>query len=150
MREAVIVEAVRTPIARGKAGKGALSMFHPANLLAKVQEAYAGDAKVLILSHSVTPKLDTVPVLREYADRLGIRDGKWHLTTGSRDVIYELARKSYFAEKASGYAKGANDFLHSELFLLLDAERRIRGVYNGTRGMDVRRLVEDIATLRKS
>ena len=74
--------------------------------------------------------------------------GWWHLVTASRQEIYDIARRSYFADEDLG-EKGENDFLHTENFVLVDKQRRIRGVYNGTRVMDIKRLIEDIATLKR-
>lgn len=116
--------------------------------MTRVQEAFADDPDVLLLSHSVTPATDTVPVLKSYAQRNGVRSGKWHLVTGAREAIYTLARTSYFADADLGFSKGANDFLHTENFVLVDAHKRIRGVYNGTLPLDIERLIEDIRLLK--
>jgi len=115
--------------------------------MAKIQAAYRDDDDVLLLSHSVMPASDSVPVLRNYAQANGVVSGKWHLVTGSRDSIYTLARDSYFAD-LNGEIE--NDFLHTETFFLIDGKRRIRGVYNGTLEFDVKRLIEDIAVLRRN
>lgn len=115
--------------------------------LTKVQEAYARADDVMLLSHSVAPAVDSVPALRRYAEVNGVISGKWHLVTGDRKSIYEHARTSYLADLELGQ-QSADDFVHSENFVLVDKERRIRGVYNGTRSQDVGRLIEDIATLR--
>ncbi|MEM7261570.1 MAG: SCO family protein [Planctomycetota bacterium] len=114
--------------------------------LAKVQEAFASDEDLLILSHSVTPEKDNVEMLKGYADLKGVRNGKWHLVTGDRNEIYKLARKSYFADDSSG--SGGSDFVHSERLFLIDRDRRIRGVYSGTLAFDVVRLISDIKTLK--
>ena len=116
--------------------------------MGKVQEALKGDEDVLILSHSVTPETDTVPVLKHYANENGIISGKWHLVTGARKDIYMLARTSYFAEEDLGLPLNENDFLHTENMYLIDKQRRIRGIYKGTFQNEMPRLLEDIRLLK--
>jgi len=74
------------------------------NLL-EVQKAFANDTSVLILSHSVTPDIDSVAVLKNYATNFNINNNKWHLLTGNKDSIYTLARQSYFADEDLGMQK---------------------------------------------
>lgn len=112
--------------------------------LVKLQEAIKEDHHVLLLSHTVTPLKDTVPVLKNYAQSHGILSKKWHLVTGKRKEIYNLARNSYFADED----EGTNNFLHSENLFLIDKLKRIRGVYNSTQRMDIKRLIEDIEVLK--
>lgn len=114
-----------------------------------IQRSFANEPHVKILSHSVAPGVDTVKQLKDYAERNEIDRTKWHLLTGSQDSIYTLARKSYFADKAIGFNKSTKEFLHTENFLLIDSEGRIRGVYNGIRSLDMQRLTTDIHTLLK-
>lgn len=114
-----------------------------------LQEKYKNDAGVLFLSHSVTPEMDSVPVLKKYAVAKGILSGKWHLLTGDKNQIYELAKKQYFAGDTIGYYQTGNEFLHTENFILVDKHRRIRGVYNGTLLLEMERLMDDIGTLKK-
>jgi len=117
--------------------------------LTRVQKTFAEDDEVILLSHSVTPEIDTVSALSVYAEAKGVRSGKWRLLTGDRREIYDVARTSYFADAGAEYDRGPNDFLHTEKVFLVDEERRIRGVYNGVRTMDIRRLIEDVQELRK-
>lgn len=114
-----------------------------------VQKAFEDDDEVMLLSHSVTPIRDSVEVLRDYANRKGVIDGKWELVTGERKDIYELGRRAYFAEEDLGMEKGENDFLHTENFILVDKSRHIRGIYNGLNKGDVQQLIADIKTLQK-
>lgn len=114
-----------------------------------VQEAFLSDDDVVLLSHSVTPLYDSVSVLKNYAERKGIIDGKWHLLTGDRDEIYELGRKHYFVEEDLGLAKDLDEFLHTENFVLVDGDRHIRGVYNGLNKTAVNQLIADIKTLQQ-
>lgn len=117
--------------------------------MALLQEKYKLDDDILLLSHSVTPGMDSVPVLKKYALAKGILSGKWHLLTGNEDQIYALAKKQYFAGDTIGYYQTGNEFLHTENFILVDRHRRIRGVYNGTLVLEIERLMDDIATLKK-
>lgn len=117
--------------------------------MAKLQEAFKADDSVLLLSHSVTPKIDKVPVLKEYANNHGVIDYKWHLVTGDRDQIYNLGRDSYFVEEDLGKDKGPEDFLHTENFVLIDQHGYIRGIYNGIHKASVRQLIIDIKALEK-
>ncbi len=115
-----------------------------------IQEEFKDDPEVLLLSHSVTPEVDSVAVLREYADRKGIIDSKWNLVTGERKQIYDLARKSYLAVKKNKYG-GENAMIHTENFLLVDKEGRLRErSYDGTDEEDIQALIEDIYVLKES
>lgn len=114
----------------------------------ELQEFYKNDDDIMFLSHSVTPVIDSVPVLKEYADRKGVIDGKWNVTTGSKKLIYDLARKSYFAVLDEGNGD-ENDFIHTEQFVLVDKERRIRGYYDGTEKKDMEKLKKDIVLLKE-
>ena len=113
-----------------------------------LQDKYKLDNDIKLLSHSVTPVIDSIPVLRRYADEMGAIDSIWHLCTAEKKQIYALARKSYFAvlDKGDG---GAQDFIHTENFILVDKKRRIRGFYDGTNSEDIKLLMNDIETLRK-
>tara|TARA_B100001175_G_C19513224_1_gene645335 strand:- start:2829 stop:3503 length:675 start_codon:yes stop_codon:yes gene_type:complete len=115
------------------------------NLL-KVQEKIKKNPNVMLLSHSVTPKIDSVAKLKEYALENGIIDQKWHLVTGEKKKIYELARKSYLAVKDYGDG-GPFDMIHTENFILIDPDRRIRGFYDGTDFREVERLLEELEIL---
>lgn len=112
-----------------------------------LQEKFKNNNEVLLLSHSVTPGMDSVPVLKKYATGKGVISGKWHLLTGNEDEIYALAKKQYYAGDTIGYYQAGNEFLHTENFILVDRLRRIRGVYNGTLSLEMERLAEDINTL---
>lgn len=114
-----------------------------------LQDEFIKDDDVLLLSHSVTPKTDSIPVLKRYAENKGIVATKWHLVTGDRKQIYDLGRKSYFAEEDLGEFKTDDDFLHTENFVLIDQNRHIRGIYNGLNKTAVQQLIADIETLKK-
>lgn len=116
--------------------------------MAELQEYFKNDDEVKFLSHSVTPIMDSVPVLKAYADKKGVIDGKWDITTGSKKHIYELARKSYFAVLDEGDG-GDQDFIHTEQFILVDKKRQIRGFYDGTDKKEMQRIIDDIDLLKK-
>jgi len=116
--------------------------------MSELQNLYKKDTEIMFLSHSVTPEIDSVTVLKEYADRKGVIDGKWNITTGAKTHIYELARKSYFAFLDEGNGD-ENDFIHTEQFVLVDKEKRIRGYYDGTEKEDMEKLKKDIVLLKE-
>ena len=115
------------------------------NLL-KVQEKIKNNHNVMLLSHSVTPKIDSVTQLKKYAIEKGVIDKKWNLVTGDKKEIYELARKSYLAVKEDGDG-GPFDMIHTENFILVDPDRRIRGFYDGTDLEEIQRLLEELEIL---
>jgi protein SCO1 len=114
--------------------------------ISDLQGHFAAEPRVMFLSHSVTPQIDTVPLLAEYGQRYGANPAVWHLTTGDKAHIYELARKSYFAVLDEGDG-GVQDFIHTENFILVDHKRRIRGFYDGTSEADMERLKSEISIL---
>lgn len=117
------------------------------NNLKAVQDSFSREPGVKMLSFSVMPWADSVAQLLHYARRKGINASQWHLLTGNRSQIYTLARRSYFAEEAIGFTKDSTEFLHTEHVLLIDKNRRIRGVYNGTLPLEIDKLIEDIKVL---
>ncbi|NQX81405.1 MAG: SCO family protein [Flavobacteriaceae bacterium] len=112
-----------------------------------LQDFYADD-DILFLSHSVTPIMDSVPVIKEYAKSKGANYNKWKITTGDKRHIYDLARKSYMVATDEGDG-GVQDFIHTENFVLIDKNKRIRGYYDGTDNEDMDRLKVDIEILKK-
>ena len=114
----------------------------------KIQEKIKDDPEVLLLSHTVFPKTDSVPVLKAYAEEKGVMDKKWNLVTGDKKHIYELARKSYLASKSNGDG-GPYDMIHTENFVLVDKEKRIRGFYDGTDAEAIENLMHDIKVLKR-
>ncbi|RXR21055.1 SCO family protein [Flavobacterium amnicola] len=108
-----------------------------------LQEKIKNNPKVMLLSHSVTPDIDSVPVLKAYAKRKGVLDSKWNLVTGDKKDIYYIARKSYLAVK-TGNPSELYDMVHTENFVLVDEKRRVRGFYDGTKREEVEKLLADI------
>lgn len=115
----------------------------------QIQKKIMDDDEVLLLSHSVTPKIDSVAQLKRYAKQKGVNDAKWNLVTGDKQHIYELARKSYLAVKTKGNGD-QYDMIHTENFMLIDKKRQIRGFYDGTKPEDIKKLLEDIKILKAS
>lgn len=117
--------------------------------MAKIQEEFIDNDDIMLLSLSVTPEIDNVSVLKEYAIKKGVIDTKWNITTGDKKHIYNLARQSYFAvvERGDG---GLQDFIHTSNFILIDKEKQIRGIYDGTNDEDIERIIEDIHILKNS
>ncbi|TDU43641.1 protein SCO1/2 [Gelidibacter sediminis] len=116
--------------------------------MVQIQEKIMDDDEVMLLSHSVTPIIDSVSQLKRYAIEKGVVDSKWNLVTGDKKQIYELARKSYLAVKTDGNGD-AYDMIHTENFMLIDKKRQIRGFYDGTKPEDIAQLLEDIKVLKK-
>jgi protein SCO1 len=114
----------------------------------QIQKEIMNDDEVMLLSHSVTPEIDTPEQLKQYALKKGVNDDKWNLVTGDKKRIYELARKSYLAVKSAGTGD-AYDMIHTENFMLIDKKRQIRGFYDGTNSEDIDRLLKDIKHLKQ-
>ena len=113
----------------------------------EIQEKLINDKEILLLSHSVTPEIDSVGQLKKYAIANEINDNKWNLVTGDKKQIYNLARKSYLAVEDSEF--GDFDMIHTENFMLIDKKRQIRGFYDGTDKNEIIRLLSDIEILKK-
>ena len=112
-----------------------------------IEKAFSNDPRVVILSYSVTPWIDTPDKLADYVEFNDIKTNNWHFLTGNKSEIYSLARESYFAEETMGFSKDSTDFLHTEYFILVDRDKRIRGIYNGTLMLEALQVVEDISAL---
>lgn len=115
--------------------------------MVEIQKKLKDKQDILLLSHTVTPEIDTVAQLKKYALEKGVDDRKWNLVTGDKKEIYELARKSYLAAKDVPYQK--YDLVHTENFVLIDKKRRIRGFYDGTNPEAIEQLLEDLKILEK-
>ena len=115
--------------------------------MVEIQKEILNDDEIMLLSHTVTPEIDTVAQLKRYAEKKGVNDKKWNLVTGDKKEIYKLARKSYLAVKDNGDG-GPFDMIHTENFMLIDKKRQIRGFYDGTNAEDINRLLDDIIVLK--
>lgn len=116
------------------------------NNMEELQTVFLTNDAVKLLSISVTPELDSVPILKEYAQKHEVIDAKWNIATGEKKHIYNLARKSYFAVVNEGDG-GMQDFIHTPNFILVDTKKQIRGVYDGTKDEEIQRLINDINVL---
>jgi len=115
--------------------------------MGSIQKEIMNDSNVMLLSYSVTPKIDSVPQLKKYAIEKGVNDEKWNLLTGNKKEIYTMARKSYLAVKDDGDG-GPYDMIHTENFILVDPEKKIRGFYDGTNTLAMRELLIDLEILK--
>jgi protein SCO1/2 len=116
--------------------------------MGEIQSRILNDPKIKLLSFSVTPKIDSVAQLKRYALEKGVNDQKWNLVTGDKKKIYTLARKSYLAVKDNGDG-GPYDMIHTENFVLVDPEKRIRGFYDGTDDSAMEELLQDLQILKE-
>ena len=116
--------------------------------MALIQARILDDSQVKLLSFSVTPQIDSVAQLKRYAIEKEVNDQKWNLVTGDKKEIYTLARKSFLAVKEEGDG-GPFDMIHTENFILVDPEKRIRGFYDGTDIKAMEELLQDITTLKQ-
>ena len=116
------------------------------NNMALLQQAFLDDSRVMLLSHTVFPEIDSVAVLKQYALEKGVNDRKWNLVTGDKKKIYSLARKAYLAVKL-GKPSELYDMVHTENFVLVDSQKRVRGFYDGTNKEEIDRLIADIQLL---
>ncbi|MGY0391367.1 SCO family protein [Bizionia sp. KMM 8389] len=113
-----------------------------------IQKELENEPDIMLLSHSVTPEIDSVAQLKKYALKKGVDDSRWNLVTGDKKQIYDLARKSYLAVKdVEGF--DPYDMIHTENFMLIDKKRQIRGFYDGTNPEEIKRLIADIHLLQK-
>ena len=115
--------------------------------LQRIQTAFKDELEVQLLSFSVTPWVDSVPRLQEFGERFQANPSQWHLLTGSKSTIYDLARTQYYAEEEIGFTRDSSDFVHTEHLILVDRNGRIRGLYNGTLPLEVDHLIGDIRWL---
>lgn len=114
-----------------------------------IQKEFMNDDEVMLLSHSVNPEKDSVPVLQIFARDVNVNYNRWKLLTGNKDEIYDLGRKYYFVEEDEGIRKGNDVFLHTENFILIDKQRHIRGIYNGLDPNSIENLIRDIRILKE-
>jgi protein SCO1/2 len=113
----------------------------------RVYERFQDNSEFAILSHTIDPKHDTVAVLRDYAEQIGIKKGSpWHFVTGDQSEIYRLGQSDYMVT-AGADSDAPGGFIHSGAFLLVDQQKHIRGVYDGTMPEDVDKLMGDIELL---
>jgi protein SCO1 len=115
----------------------------------RVYDSIQNNPDVLLLSHTIDPEYDTVGLLNDFAERLGVKSNKWHFVTGTQEDIYKIAQTSYFSTALADNTE-PDGFIHSGAFLLIDKQRRIRGKYDGTKEDEVNRLLGDIRKLQRA
>lgn len=118
--------------------------------MTRVQKKFKGNQDVKILSFTVNPEIDTVEVMKAYAQKHRAVSGQWHFLTGEKEDLYHLARNSFFVLKpaeAANLGDAGSDFIHTNNFVLVDQEQRIRGYYDGTSITEVNELMKDIELL---
>jgi protein SCO1/2 len=111
----------------------------------RVQDAFKDNPDVRFISFTVDPERDTVEALAAYAKEMGADDNKWWFLTGNRDSIYDLARDGYLVPAALGNTQ--NDFFHSQNLILVDKNRHMRGLYDGSEPAEVDTLIDEIKVL---
>lgn len=116
--------------------------------LKKVYDAFQHEDKIKFISHTIDPKNDTIDRLKAYSNSLKINPNKWYFATGEQDNIYNLATQHYFSI-AYKDSKEPGGYVHSGAFLLIDKNKYIRGVYDGTNEKETNRLINDIEILLK-
>lgn len=120
-----------------------------AKSMADIQKEFIDDDDILLVSHTVTPDIDNVSVLKKYAKEKKVNFKRWKLLTGKKEEIYNLGREFYFIEEDEGFKKNDEIFLHTENFVLLDKQRHIRGIYNGLDPDSMQKLIKEIKILKK-
>ncbi len=119
------------------------------NQMMRIYDKYENNPEVVLLSHSIDPVYDSVKILKDFADKLGVKTEKWHFVTGKKEDIYSLGEKSYMVT-AQEDENEPGGYIHSGAFILVDKDRRIRGFYDGTVREDVDRLMQDMDILLAS
>lgn len=117
--------------------------------MSMLQEEYQNDLDIKLVSHSVMPWNDTADKLADYAQENNVRLPQWNLVTGDKEAIYDIARNGYFADEDFVKTQDEANFIHTENFVLVDKEGYIRGVYNGTLPLEIKRLMRHIEILKK-
>ena len=116
----------------------------------RVYEKFQDNPNFGIISHTIDPRHDSISVLKEYKERLGIKGDSWQFVTGEQEKIYEIAQKDYMVSALEdSTAVNEGGFVHSGAFVLIDKQKRIRGVYDGTKEVEVNKLIKDIELLLK-
>jgi protein SCO1/2 len=113
-----------------------------------IYERFKSDSNFLVISHTVNPETDSLPVMRHYADSMGANSKNWWFVTGSKEALYKAARESYMLDDPKNNSKNIDEqFLHTQFFTLVDRIGRVRGVYDGIKKDEVEQLIHDISEL---
>lgn len=115
------------------------------NYLAEVYETYKNEKDFLILSHTCMPEVDSINVLKKYADSLKANTSKWIFLTGNKKELYIAARVSYTIDDPNNNIVNTDDeFMHTQFCALVDKEGNVRGVYDGLKQQEMEKLKKDI------
>lgn len=114
--------------------------------LKRVYERFKGNPNVMLLSHSIDPTHDSVAVLREFAQNLGVQGKQWLFVTGDKEKLYDIGQNSYMVSAADD-ASAPGGVVHSGAFILVDTQKHIRGIYDGTTVEGVDKLMADMDKL---
>ena len=113
-----------------------------------IYERFKSDSNFIVISHTVNPETDSLPVMRHYADSMGANSKNWWFVTGSKEALYKAARESYMLDDPKNNSKNIDEqFLHTQFFTLVDRIGRVRGVYDGIKKDEVEQLIHDISEL---
>ncbi|MVN91124.1 SCO family protein [Mucilaginibacter aquatilis] len=112
----------------------------------KVYDEFKKSGNVKIVSYSIDPRHDSVAVLKNYADKMGITGNNWWFLQGDKQAIYKLAESYLVAVMEDNKAPGG--YVHQGYFVLIDKQKRIRGSYDGTNPEQVANLIKDIKLLQ--
>ena len=114
----------------------------------EIYDRFKTDSSFMIISHTVNPDTDSLPVLQHYADSLGANPANWWFVTGSKEELYKSARESYLLDDPKNSTKNIDEqFLHTQFFALVDRQGRVRGIYDGIKKEEVTEMVQDIEKL---
>jgi protein SCO1/2 len=115
-----------------------------------VYDRFKNEKDFLILSHTSFPEIDSVEVLKKYADSLRVDTQKWIFLTGRKDSLYKQARYSYkIDDPNNNLIDISQDFIHSQFFSLVDKKGVVRNIYDGLKPSEVERMMKEIALLLK-
>lgn len=119
------------------------------NNMKQVYNQYKGNEEVQFISHTSMPEIDSVPVLKRYADSLGADSRQWIFLTGRKDSLYQMARRSYLLDDPTNSVKNINDqFIHTQFWALVDKQGRVRAqIYDGLKSNEIKKLVKQIDIL---
>ena len=114
-----------------------------------IYDQYKSEPDFAIISHTCMPEVDSVPVMKAYAQKM--EAGKnWHFVTGNKDSLYKMARESYLLDNEKNNSMNIKDqFIHTQFFAVIDKEGRVRGVYDGLKKDELDKLTRDIKDLLK-
>lgn len=115
----------------------------------KLSDKFANDPEVHFVSHTVDPEEDTPEVLKQYAKAINANEQKWTFLTGEKSKLYYVAREGYKVTAMDNDGSSDEDFIHTQNFVLIDKARQIRGYYDGTDSLEMRKLEKDIMLLKK-